>query len=79
MSEGRGNLFACEKHEKAKSQRAVLKEVEYGIASANQIVVRSGLVEGDRITVQDLPRVGEATEVLLENYDPEPGTPESGT
>jgi len=74
MSEGRGNLFACEKNEKANSQRAVLKEVEYGIASANQIVIRTGLAEGDRIIVQDLPRVGEATEVLLENYAPEPGT-----
>lgn len=74
LSESSGKLFACKTDDNAKLPRAELKKVEFGMASANQIVIRSGLSEGDRVIVWDLSSLGDATEVRLENYVSDSGT-----
>lgn len=52
------------------AQQAVLKNVEFGIASANQIVIRRGLTEGERVIISDLSRFDGVERIRLSNYSP---------
>lgn len=68
LADANGSIFRCEVADTKKRDsktHARRTPVQFGIASANEIVVCEGLVEGDCVILSDLPEYQDVDELLI--------------